>query len=94
MAELIVILFGVWTCRSPVNCVFDGNQDPPRGKGHFLGTYLGMPRVLVVDILRVICKGVEGIWLMATSTIATCFVIVVNDNACKLHLEQDDWNSV
>jgi len=53
-----------------------------------------MPRVLVVDILSVICKGLEGIWLMATSTVATCFVIVVNDNSCKLHLEQDDWNSV
>ena len=92
MAELIVVLFGVWTCRSPVNC--DGNQDPPPWEGALLGTYLGMPRVLVVDILSVICKGVEGIWLMATSTVATCFVIVVNDNACKLHLEPDDWNSV
>jgi len=40
MAELIVILFGVWTCRSPVNCVFDGNQDPPVGRGTF-GDILG-----------------------------------------------------
>jgi len=70
-----------------------GTRIPP-WEGALLVTYLGMPRVLVVDILSVICKGVEGIWLMATSTVATCFVIVVNDNACKLHLEQDDWNSV
>ena len=55
IAELMEMLFGVWTLAHPINHVLAGGLYPYR-KGHFGRTYLGMP-VPTVDIPSVIHKG-------------------------------------
>ena len=42
-AELVKVLFGVWSRVNPRNHVLGGGSDPlPLGNGHFWGSYFGI----------------------------------------------------